>query len=221
MNDVMILRRGGSTKLHAAIGVTYPAGATLTCTNGTKTLKASNTNGQWVFPIPKNDEWTVTATKGTNSNAKIVNITSQGQTEKILLDFNLALFDGSLASGYSLSGNYISPPIDVSGYSSLEITGVCFNGSFLVGLIANPSGVSATNPPKLYINLPTDTEKTMYIDLSDLSGEMYLCCWCGDPYFYATTLSISENKLLSTYAGISANITGIRFIADDIDTVTS
>ena len=62
------------SKLFAAIGVTYPAGSTLTCTNGTKTLTAKNTSGQWVFAIPEAGTWTVTATQGPNTKSQSVSI---------------------------------------------------------------------------------------------------------------------------------------------------
>lgn len=53
---------GGGSKAFALIGVNYPADSILTCTNGTKTLKAKNTSGKWVFSIPKAGTWTVTCT---------------------------------------------------------------------------------------------------------------------------------------------------------------
>lgn len=72
---------GGGTKLFAAIGVTYPEGSTLTCTNGTKTLTAKTTSGQCVFAIPEEGTWTVNA--GTKS--KSVSITKEGQFETVNL----------------------------------------------------------------------------------------------------------------------------------------
>lgn len=89
-----IMLSGGGSKLFAAIGVTYPAGSTLTCTNGTKTLTAKTTSGQWVFAIPEAGTWTVTATQGTNTKSKSVSITSEGQFESVELSYALVLFDG-------------------------------------------------------------------------------------------------------------------------------
>lgn len=84
---------GGAGKLFAAIGVTYPEGSTLTCTDGTKTLKAKTTTGQWVFSIPCTGTWTVTATDGTNTKSKSVEITEEGQFESVVLTYALVLFD--------------------------------------------------------------------------------------------------------------------------------
>lgn len=78
---------GGGTKLFAAIGVTYPEGSVLTCTNGTKTLTAKNTSGQWVFAIPETGTWTVTATDGTNTSSKSVEITAEGQNVSVNLAY--------------------------------------------------------------------------------------------------------------------------------------
>ena len=69
------------TKLFAAIGVTYPAGSTATCSKGTKTLTAKNTSGQWVFAIPEAGTWTVTA--GNKSQSVI--ISDEGQFESVNL----------------------------------------------------------------------------------------------------------------------------------------
>lgn len=98
MKGAIMLSGGGSDKLFAAIGVTYPAGSTVTCTNGTKTLKAKTTSGQWVFAIPEAGTWTVTATDGTNTKSQSVSITSEGQLETVTLSYQLVLFDGGIGA---------------------------------------------------------------------------------------------------------------------------
>lgn len=90
------------SKLFAAIGVTYPAGSTVTCTNGTKTLTAKNTSGQWVFAIPEIGTWTVTATDGTNTKSQSVSITSEGQFESVELRYALVIIEnGTPVQGYA------------------------------------------------------------------------------------------------------------------------
>ena len=93
MNEVMIMRRGGGTKLFAAIGATYPEGYTCTCTgkNSGKVLTAKKS--PWIFAIPEADEWTVAVSGGSNPS-QTVNITHEGQVEKVNLGFSLVLFDG-------------------------------------------------------------------------------------------------------------------------------
>lgn len=88
---IMTSGGGGIGKLFAAIGVTYPAGSTVTCTNGTKTLTAKTTTGQWLFVIPETGTWTVTSTDGTNSKSQSVEITTEGQVESVTLSYRTYL----------------------------------------------------------------------------------------------------------------------------------
>lgn len=89
---------GGSCKLFAAIGVTFPADSTCECTNGTKTLRAKSKNGKFVFGVPSAGEWTVRCFNGTDyessssKTSKSVEITSEGQTVNVELFFSIYLF---------------------------------------------------------------------------------------------------------------------------------
>ena len=101
----MIYVLGGSTKMFAVIGVTYPAGSTCTCTNGTKTLKAKGTSGTAIFNVPSTGTWTVTATNGDKTASKSVSITAEGQT--VVIGLSYALYDTgdeneSLTGGWEL-----------------------------------------------------------------------------------------------------------------------
>lgn len=96
-------------KLYAVIGVTYPEGSTLTCTNGTELYTAGNTSGQWVFAIPYAGTWTVTCIDGTKTKSQGVQITVEGQLERISLSYELLLFDGgditAITGGWQGSGH--------------------------------------------------------------------------------------------------------------------
>lgn len=85
---------GGGAKVFGVIGVTYPAGSTLTCTNGTKTLTAKTTNGNWGFVVPSGGTWTVTATDGSDTANETVEITAEGQSVSVVLSYRLVIFDG-------------------------------------------------------------------------------------------------------------------------------
>lgn len=104
---------GGDGKIFAAIGVTYPEGSVCTCTNGTKTMEAGNTNGQWVFAIPEEGTWTVTATLGTNTKSQSVSIITEGQWESVVLSYQLVLFDGgditANTGGWDYDGHSTEP----------------------------------------------------------------------------------------------------------------
>lgn len=89
----MIYVLGGSTKMFAVIGVTYPAGSTCTCTNGTKTLTAKGTSGTAIFNVPSTGTWTVSCTNGSKTASKSVSITAEGQTESVTLAYEYVLYD--------------------------------------------------------------------------------------------------------------------------------
>lgn len=55
---------GAGGKAFAAISVTYPAGSVCTCSSGSKTLKAKDTSGRFLFTVPFGGEWTVKAENG-------------------------------------------------------------------------------------------------------------------------------------------------------------
>ena len=138
---------GGGGGTYAFIVVTYPSGSTCTCSNGTKTLTAEGTTGNFVFNIPSADTWAVSCTDGQRTVSKTVIITSEGQSESVTLAYIwYVLKDGVLDSQFSwakngsqgfdtfangviscssvpgnqgFSGSIFSPSVDVSDYSKL------------------------------------------------------------------------------------------------------
>lgn len=83
---------GGGGNAFAYIGAVYPVGSTCTCTNGVRSYTAKGTGGLYVFNIPYADDWTVTATDGTNTVSKTVTITNQWQD--VLAE--LTYYDGTI-----------------------------------------------------------------------------------------------------------------------------
>ena len=71
-------------RLRAVIAVTYPEGNICTCSNGTKTLKARDTNGKALFNVTVG-EWTVSCTDGSRTKSASVSITADGQSESVAL----------------------------------------------------------------------------------------------------------------------------------------
>lgn len=115
MNGRTNAKNNGGGKAFAAISVTYPAGSTCTCTDGTKTLTLKSTSGQGFFLIPYAATWTVTAVSGSKSTSKTVSITAEGQVETVELAFEFVLFDGSnggdvtaLTGGWEADGHVSS-----------------------------------------------------------------------------------------------------------------
>lgn len=76
----------------ATINITYPAGSTCTCSDGTTTLSAPDTSGTWACVVPNAGTWTVTSTSGTETDSKAVTITTDGQSTSVELSYALFLF---------------------------------------------------------------------------------------------------------------------------------
>lgn len=76
----------------ATINITYPAGSTCTCSDGTTTLSAPDTSGTWACIVPNAGTWTVTSTSGAETDSKAVTITTDGQSISVELSYALFLF---------------------------------------------------------------------------------------------------------------------------------
>lgn len=76
----------------ATINITYPAGSTCTCSDGTTTLSAPDTSGTWACIVPNAGTWTVTSTSGAETDSKAVTITTDGQSTSVELGYALYLF---------------------------------------------------------------------------------------------------------------------------------
>lgn len=99
----------------ATINITYPAGSTCTCSDGTTTLTAPDTSGTWVCIVPNTGTWTVSCTDGIDSTSGTVEITADGQSKSLALSYwNGELFvngnqftnttGGWSGSGWSIAG---------------------------------------------------------------------------------------------------------------------
>ena len=153
MGNCFITRRGGGTsKAYAAIGVTYPAGSTCTCTDGAKTFTLKNTSGQGIFIIPYAAAWIVSCTDGTETASETVEITTEGQSAKIELSYGLLLYkygegatvefktahednssvmitSDAITTNFTSDINYqitcITPKIDLTEFSRLSVIANC------------------------------------------------------------------------------------------------
>lgn len=172
MGEAFITRRGGSSaKVYAVIGVTYPSGATCTCTNGSKTLTAKDTTGKALFVIPTAGTWTAKAVSGSKSTSKAVSITAEGQVETVTLTYELYIFkSGSgLTAGYSVEGSggtvskssiswsgsssdggisvYIKPAVSLNNYTKLCFDFECsynYGGNYGMGFGVGKDAAAST-----------------------------------------------------------------------------
>lgn len=92
----------------ATINITYPAGSTCTCSDGTTTLSAPDTSGTWTCIVPNAGTWTAAATDGVESTSESVSITTDGQIVAIELSYLLWLYKSgntynAVTGGWSVS----------------------------------------------------------------------------------------------------------------------
>ena len=124
----------------ATINITYPAGSTCTCSDGTTTLSASDTSGTWACVVPNAGTWTLSCTDGTDSTSEAVTITTDGQSVSVALSYFLWLYrDGDTCD--AVSGGWSSPEwggkdfskVVTFNESSMQISTEVFGGSIGYG----------------------------------------------------------------------------------------
>ena len=94
----------------ATINITYPAGSTCTCSDGTTTLAAPDTSGTWACIVPNAGTWTAAATDGVENTSESVSITTDGQTVAVELSYYTYLFKPNtdttnVTGGWQLNSN--------------------------------------------------------------------------------------------------------------------
>lgn len=102
MKGPVELLGAGAGKAAAIIEASYPKGSECTCTDGEKILKAK-AESKWLFPIPYAGKWTVSATDGTDSASKEVDV-EEGQSVRVSLEYkDFVIHDGVLADGFTVN----------------------------------------------------------------------------------------------------------------------
>lgn len=207
------------TYFSATINVTYPAGSTCTCSDGTTTLTAPNTSGSWTCIVYNAGTWTVTSTSGTETDSKAVTITTDGQSTSVELSYALFLFKPNAPSDI-IAGEWEMPvnstvtaeaeltvksvnnynggrvwsartkgQIDLTEYSTLQATCKASGGSNTKLEVYSGSSVVAS------VAIGTDLT-TVTVDISALSG-LHSIGFGGVHTAYATiTYTATEIKLL-------------------------
>lgn len=176
----------------ATINITYPAGSTCTCTDGTTTLTAPDTSGTWACIVPNAGTWTVSSTDGDKSKSADVVITTDGQSESVTLQYVTYLFkDGetydSLTGGwngtvnsekqalqlYAAAGktNSASPKnkVDLTEYdtvSAVVAENVIGFSLYITGTLGQSPVASAT--------LSAGTATRVDLDVSSVTGSYYV-----------------------------------------------
>ena len=203
----------------ATINITYPAGSTCTCSDGTTTLSAPDTSGTWACIVPNAGTWTATSTSGTETDSKAVTITTDGQSTSVELSYALFLFKPNapsdiIAGEWEIPGNgtvtaeaeltvnsknaygdyktwsaRTKGQIDLTEYSTLQATCKASGGSRTKLEVYSVS--SAVASTSIGADLTTVT-----VDISALSG-LHSIGFSGKHSAYETiTYTATEIKLL-------------------------
>ena len=92
-----------SEPLLPRLTVTAPTGSTVTCTNGSTTLTATEVSGSWTFDLPDYGTWTVNATQSGNSASKSVAVDTVKQYNVSLAYYHVygVLWDGTSTTALS------------------------------------------------------------------------------------------------------------------------
>lgn len=177
----------------ATINITYPAGSTCTCSDGTTTLSAPDTSGTWVCTVPNAGTWTVSSTDGDTSKSADVVITTDGQTESVTLLYITYLFkDGetydSLTGGWQgtvdaekqalllapAAGKtamaYTKSKVDLTNFSTVSArtnSNASIGFNIIIASAINTSGQVATAS----LN---GTETELSLDISSITGEYFV-----------------------------------------------
>ena len=177
----------------ATINITYPAGSTCTCSDGTTTLSAPDTSGTWVCTVPNAGKWTVTSTDGDKSKSGDALITTDGQTESVTLLYITYLFkDGetydSLTGGWQgtidsekkairldaaaekTNSVWTKSKVDLTNFSTVSArtnSNASIGFNIIIASAINTSGQVATAS----LN---GTETELSLDISSITGEYFV-----------------------------------------------
>lgn len=181
------------TYFSATINVTYPAGSTCTCSDGTTTLTAPNTSGSWTCIVYNAGTWTVSSTDGDKSKSTNVVITTDGQTESVTLQYITYLFkDGetynSLTGGWDgyvnaekkalllapaagkAASAYTKNKVDLTNFSTVSArtnSNASIGFNIIIASAINTSGQVATAS----LN---GAETELSLDISSITGEYFV-----------------------------------------------
>lgn len=197
----------------ATINITYPAGSTCTCSDGTTTLSAPDTSGTWVCTVPNAGKWTVSSTDGDKSKSADVVITTDGQTESVTLLYITYLFkDGetydSLTGGWQGTVNaekqalqlivqagktqnvHTKSKVDMTDYSTISVKTDANVHNVSLYLIIEDS--YAASKPVAKAELDTASDEVS-LDISNITGSHFIRLYSysekgGSRYVYEVSM---------------------------------
>lgn len=171
---------GGTGGAVAAISVTYPSGATCTCTKGAKTLTAKDTSGKYLFIVPETGTWTIT------SGSKTTTVTvSDGNVYTVNLANPTYIPTAFTARAVGVEGTSARAPTISSSGISLSASGMW------------SSGIATIGPVDLSSRSKIQVDGTWHC--TGITGQIiWLCVW-------SSIGSVATQNILKsvTYSGLT------------------
>ena len=128
----------------STIAVTYPAGATLTCSCDGETLTATSTTGTYTFEVRKAGTWKVKAVDGSLSAETDVAITASGQSKTATLSFFTAYIKVTYPAGATCTCTKGSSTMTASGTSGSYTFTVHETGTYTLKATLNGETTQST-----------------------------------------------------------------------------
>lgn len=155
----------------ATINITYPAGSTCTCTDGTTTLTAPDTSGTWACIVPNAGAWAVSCTKGSDSDSATVTISTDGQTASVELSYQIVFVNGS---GQATK----TPAVKKFGRYNSELTFMQNSNRYTVNVQANDDNYGGYSTAYFTVDLTKYSTIKLVINATQAGGrEYFLTVW--------------------------------------------
>ena len=155
----------------ATINITYPAGSTCTCSDGTTTLSAPDTSGTWACIVPNAGTWTVSCTKGSDSDSATVTISTDGQTASVELSYQIIFVNGS---GQATK----TPAVKKFGRYNSELTFTQNSDRYTVNVQANDGNYGGYSTAYFTVDLTKYSTIKLVINATQAGGrEYFLTVW--------------------------------------------
>lgn len=155
----------------ATINITYPAGSTCTCTDGTTTLSAPDTSGTWDCIVPNAGTWTVSCTKDSDSDSSTVTISTDGQTASVELSYQIVFVNDS---GQATK----TPAVKKFGKYNSELTFTQNSDRYTVNVQANDGNYGGYSTAYFTVDLTKYSTIKLVINATQAGGrEYFLTVW--------------------------------------------
>lgn len=155
----------------ATIDITYPAGSTCTCSDGTTALSAPDTSGTWACIVPNAGTWTISCTKGSDSDSATVAISTDGQTASVELSYQIVFVNGS---GQATK----TPAVKKFGKYNSELTFTQNSDRYTVSVQANDGNYGGYSTAYFTVDLTKYSTIKLVINATQAGGrEYFLTVW--------------------------------------------